>query len=436
MKKILLVFSMFFLGMVVFLSAQSACNTEENRITGLSISGLKRTRLSTAQRPLRKYIGLEADNLDHNDVWASIMDTGILEPLSVEIQTTETGEVILAVQVHDKWSIFPIPVVMVSTGGASAGAAIYDANAFGINDKFFLAALYHSNGWMASAGYIHAPPEGRIPGWNITAAFSREERHDGDQRNKDLRCFDLDTISFRAGLSFNLLENTDLFSVSPYVSFNEKTLRNSEKAMNGPDEGLRLYSAGLGFSLKKSYWDGYLLSQEEAFLMYSYRKGTTESAIRAQPGLSGGLRAAIDGYSYHSLNFRGIWEKSLIPGFRLNLRTGLVFQPDIPILFEVPPYNAQVDILPRSFVARNYAGVSAGLEKYLFKISYGTCSFAAAYQAAYSQGSVLKDCLDHGVMGKFSFYLSRLAIPALGIGATYNVKEGHLQAHFSLGMSF
>jgi hypothetical protein len=187
--------------------------------------------------------------------------------------------------------------------------------------------------------------------------------------------------------------------------------------MNGPDRGLNLFSAGLGFSLSKNSWDGYFLSQEETSLRYTFNK--------------------IQNNSYfQSIQFQGIWEKSLIPGFRLNIRTGLVFEPSVPILFESSPSDAQVAILPRDFSARNYAGISVGLAKYLFKFSAGTLSISAAYQVVYSQGSILEHSLDHGVTGMLSFYLSRLAIPAVGAGFAYNVKEHFLQGSFSMGMSF
>ena len=394
-----------------------ADDSGENLITAISITGLKKTRLSTAERPLRKFIGTEADRLDINEVWAAVMNTGILEPLSVEIRPGIGGENILAVSVHEKWSIFPIPVVMISTAGVSAGGAIFDANAFGLNDKLFIAGIYHSDGWMLTCGYTHAPAGRRIPGWNLGGSFSREERHDRDQSNKDLRRFEQDSISARAGLNFLLIENSDLLSVSSNFSYEEKLLRNSENAMNGPDEGLRMFGTGAGISIGKSNWDGYLLSQESASLHYSFK-------------------AAMSGTVFQSVRFRGVWEKSIVPGFRFNFKTGLLFDPAAPVLLESSPSAAQVSILPRSFSARRYAGASAGLEKYLFKLSAGTFSVSGAYQLVHSHGSILGDSLDHGVAGMFSFYLSRLAIPALGLGASYNIKENYFQGNFSMGMSF
>jgi hypothetical protein len=402
---------LFFLCAASFLTAQS-WDDEGERITALSISGLKRTKLSTAEKPLRKFINVKTDEIDTDEVNAAVLAAGILEPLSVEVE----GQV-LSVTVREKWAIFPVPFAMAGSGTFIAGLAFYDANAFGLNDKFFLAGLYYTGGWAATAGYMHTPPGGWVPGWNSFGIFSREERRDTDQRGGDIRRFELDSASFSAGLNFPLLEDTDLLSAQAQVSFNETIIRNSENAFNGPNEGLRLFGVGGDIIVRKNSWDGYLLSQEAVSLRYSY--GTT-----------------LNGFSYQSLQFRGIWEKPLIPGFRVNLKTGVVFDPDAPVLLESSPSAAQVAILPRNFSARNYAGVSAGLEKYIIKIPVGTVSLLAAYQLVYSQGSVLEDSLDHGVMGMLTFYLSRLAIPAMSMGAAYNVKENYLLGSFSLGVSF
>ena len=405
-----LVFGVLFFFSSSFLTAQN--QNDSVYITSLSITGLKRTRLSTAEQPLKKFIGQRTDQVNMDEVQAAVMAGGILESISAEIR----GQV-LCIEVREKWSIFPVPVFFAGSDRMMGGLAFFDANAFGLNDKFFVAGIFHSDGWAASTGYIHNSPGEHRPGWSGMATFSREERNDRNQNNHVLRRFEHDSISLGAGLSFPLLKNNDMLSVSTRFSFNQKNLREKKKSMNGPDEDLRLYGAGTELSARKSTWDGYLLSQESASLAYTFR-------------------TSFENFSYHSIRFRGIWEKSLIPGFRINLRTGLVYDPDAPILFESSPYSAQVSILPADFSAKNYAGFSAGLEKYIFKIPSGTLSLALAYQIVYSQGSLLEDSFDHGFTGMMFFYLSRLAIPALGFGAAYNVKENYLQGSFALGMSF
>jgi len=407
----------FFFSNGSFLKAQSESeyngyDGEMTRITSISITGLGRTRLSTAERPLRRFIGLEADEVDSNEVLAAIIATGILEPVSVEIE----GQV-LAVEVRERWSIFPIPIVMGGSGGLSGGLAFFDANAFGLNDQFFLAGFYHPNGWMASLGYIRSSRGGRAPGWSAMAAYSRGERHDRDQTSEVLRRFELDTISLRTGLHFPLLKDSDLLSSSMLFSFSDNSLRNRSNALYGPDRSLRLFGTGKDFAIRRNTWDGFFLSQESASIRYA-------------------LYTNFNGVFFQSTRFQGTWERSLIPGFRFNLRTGIVFQPDAPILSESSPGVAQVAILPREFSARNYAGLSAGLEKSILRTAAGTLSISMAYQVVHSHGSILGDSFDHGCFAMLFFYLHRLAIPALGLGVAYNVERNYFQGFFSFGMSF
>ena len=408
----LLFLGIFFFYALSFLGAQSESNDGNERITGISISGLKRTRLSTAERPLQKFIGLPADQVEEDEVRAAILTTGVLEPLSVKAE----GQT-LSVEVREKWAIFPVPVVFAGSGGILAGLAFFDANAFGLADKFSLAGLYQSSSWAVSSGYIHLSPGGHVPGWSAMGIFSRGTQHNRDQDNNDLRRFDFDAVSLNAGLNVPLLKDSDLLSASTQLSFSDISLRNTKQALNGPDGGLRLFGAGEEISIRKSSWDGYLFSQKAASLRYL-------------------CRMPLNSSPFQSIRFQGTWQKSLVPGFRINLQAGLLFDPDAPILAESPPFVAEVAILPRDFSARDYAGGSAGLEKYIVKTPIGTLSVSAAYQLVFSRGSILGTSLDHGVLGMLTFYLNRLAIPALGLGLSYNVTKNYLQGSFALGMSF
>ena len=413
-KGFLLLVFLFFCSVLLLnaISESDSESGEDYRITALYISGLNRTRLATAERPLQRFIGLPVSQVDPYDVRAALLATGILEPLEVEV----TGSV-LSVTLRERWSIFPIPVFMAGSDGLIGGFAFFDANAFGRNDNVFLAGMYGSAGWMASLGYIHAAQGRLIPGWNAIAAFSRQERIDSNQNNEEIRRFDQDGITFTAGLNFPLLQDLNLLSASLLLSYNDRILRDSQNGLNAPEEGLRLFGIGGELSARRSSWDGFFLSQQSTSLRYYYR-------------------TSFDNVSFHSIRLRGVWERSIVPGFRVITRTGIIYEPQAPVLFESSPSAAQVAILPRNFSARNYAGISAGLERYVFRIPAGTLSLSAAYQLVYSQGSILGSSFDHGLMGMLNFYLNRLAIPALGLGVAYNVRENYLQGSFSLGMSF
>ncbi|MDR3341498.1 MAG: hypothetical protein LBT14_01695 [Treponema sp.] len=384
-------------------------------ITAISISGLKRTKLGVAEKPLKKFLGQEVDSLEVHEVHAAIMDTGILEPLSVEIADLLDGEgKALIIVVREKWAIFPLPVVFVGSGGMSVGGFFIDTNALGLNDKFFAGGMYLGAGWMAGGGYMHTAIREGFPGWRVSGFFSQEERHDTDQRDHDIRRFNLDSITGSLGISYPFME---VLNGSLRFSYQEKILRDRDDPVEAPESGARTLGIGAEFGVRKRHWDGYLLSQESASLGYTYQVG-------------------INSPAFHTFEAQGIYEKSLIPGFRLNLRTGMVYSPGVPPLFESSPAAAQVAILPGSFSAQHYAGASLGIEKYLFKLPFGTLSALASYQLVYSHGPLLGDAFDHGVAGALSFYMSKLAIPALGLGIAYNLAARYVQGSFSLGMSF
>jgi hypothetical protein len=388
--------------------------TPEGLITSLSITGLKRTRVTAAEKPLRRFVGGEAAALDINEVKAAVLDTGILEPLSVEIIEDMPGRGnVLAVEVREKWSIFPIPVFFIGSGGMMAGGAFYDANAFGINDKMAAAGMYQSNGWMTTLMYIHSPGGNRAAGWNASFFFSREDREDGNQRDETIRRFSADSLAAAAGLSYQF---TPFAGGSFRLAYTNRMLRKNDEPLLAPSSGAQVLGMGPEFSIRESSWDGYLLSERSAAFSYRYSQG-------------------LNSPSFHSLSFRGIFEKSLLPGFRTSIRSGLLWEPLVPVLFESSPGAAEVNILPLSFSARHYAGLSLGLEKHLFNMSFGAFSVLASWQMVYSNGSILGDQFDYGVSGAFFFYMSKLAIPALGMGAAYNIPAGYAQFSFSLGMS-
>jgi hypothetical protein len=387
---------------------------EARIISALSVEGLKRTKQRAAERPLQKFIGSDVDRLDLDEVRAAVLDTGVLEPLAAAV-IKEKSSYILKVTVREKWSIFPIPIITAGSGGVSFGTFFTDTNAFGLLDKFFAGGMYSSREWMAGGGYMHSS-SGRenFPGWRTTAFFSRKERHDTDQKEEDLRVFYLDSITASAALSFSFLE---IWGLTLGISYGEKILKEGESSFRPPPSDLRILGFETGLSVRKSSWDGYLLSEESASADYTWHPG-------------------IDSPSFHSLRFKVIWEKSIIPGLRFKFRSGGIYAPEVPVLQESSPAIAQVNILPNSFSARNYAGASIGFEKYLFKTSFGTLSASGSWQAVFSHGSILGDQFDQGPAGALSFYMSRLAIPALSIGAAYNLGTGRFQGSFSLGMSF
>jgi hypothetical protein len=386
-------------------------------ITAIHIGGLKRTKVAVAEKPLRRFIGRNAAALDFNEVRAVVLDTGILEPLSVEVVEAEKGN-ILSVEVREKWAIFPVPVFFAGSGGMMAGAAFYDANAFGLNDKMAVMGAYQTNGWIVTTMYIHNPAEDFSAGWRAAVRFVQEEREDVNQKDETIRRFTVDSITASGALLYRF---TTLTGGALHFTYTGHILEPRGDLRRSPAEGSQTFGIGPELMIRESSWDGYLLSERSAAVQYRYSAGVNASGI--------------DSPSFHSLSFRGILEQSIVPGLRVNARSGLLWEPLVPVLSESSPDAAEVGILPRAFSARHYAGLSLGLEKYLFKISHGSLAILTAWQMVYSHGSILGNQFDYGVSGAFSFYLSKLAIPAIGVGFAYNIPADFFQFSFSMGVS-
>lgn len=390
---------------------------ETGIIKYIEVIGLKRTKPHIARYPLEKFLGREGDSLDLNEVMAVVLDTMVLEPVTAELIEKEDG-LILRVTVEEKWSIFPVPLFMINSGEINAGLFLADTNAFGIQDITALGGMYGSSGWLTMVLYQHTPARKGLPGWSTSFAYSRRNKEDTDRNQKIQRSYTMDYLIFFLGLNYPFANN---FSASVSSSFNNYSLKKIDEAKNPPSQGAMILDFNSRVSFRTSNWDGYLLSGKSFSLGYKYNLN-------------------FSGPSFHSMEYRGVFEQPIVPGFRVNLRAGGIWiteaNPDIDPLFEDSPMGAQIDILPWKFSARRYAGFSAGLEKYLFVTRWGTLSVLGSWQTVFSYGPISGFEFDHGPSGGIRFYLKKLALPALGGGAAYNMNSGRFQFAFFIGMDF
>jgi hypothetical protein len=92
--------------------------------------------------------------------------------------------------------------------------------------------------------------------------------------------------------------------------------------------------------------------------------------------------------SRHSFSFKGIYEKTIIPGFRASVRSGGNFRPGTPPLLESTPDEAEITIFPGRFPP----GIMRGFR-------FATISLYDTGQIAHSNGPIIGDRFDYGVTG-------------------------------------
>ena len=394
---------------------QTAGESFSETVVSIEVIGLKRTKLHVAKYPLEKFLGQKRSEINENDVIAAVKDTGVIEPVSAEFVDTGAG-FILRVTVEEKWSIFPFPFVYAGSNGESNfGLFFCDFNAFGLRDMAVFGGTYGSNGWSAFLMYNNTPDRGGIPGWTIVALFNQKDNEDVDRHENTIRAYTADSLRASFGLNYTFKE---IFTTSFTFSFSGIFLEDNDVLLNNlPGKEAVYIGFNPGISVRSSDWDGFFLSNQSVSFDYTYN-------------------LAISGSSFHQIEFRGNYEKSIFPGFRTVLKGGASWKSTNDSLFEDGQNKAQVNILPKNYSAFYYTGLSAGLEKYLVKFKWGTLSVLGSWQCVFSGGDITGLKFDHGPSGGFLIYLSRVALPAIGTGLSYNMVSGLYQFSFSVGMSF
>ena len=396
--------------------AEAHNNGIEHRITGISVSGLKRTKLRVIERPLQKFIGTDERDININDVYAIIEDTGILEPVSIEITDNqeEAGKT-LAITVREKWSIIPSPYFGFDSDNWVVGGAVFDSNAFGLRDAMLVMGTYGKNSWSAMFMYISTPNTVGDFGFSVGAHVLSQNTEHTEQTGKEvLRRFNTRTISPSFALMYSL---TELLTPRIGISYRNSVLRDTEDPVNAPDDGMQAIIITPGIGMRHTSWDGYLLGVKSATLRYHYS-------------------IVFGGNNVQSLSLDSVFNHSIVPGFRFTAKSGLQFTffADEPY-FESSPVSA-VNILASTYSAAHYAGLSLGLEKYLFRFKYGTFALAAAYQNVFSRGNLLGNQFDHGPATTLKMYFSRIAVPGIEIGIAYNAARDKYRFAFNMSGSF
>jgi len=404
---------LFFIFIILF-SANPIYSQDENEtITSMEIIGLGRTKLFIVENALEKFIGQKRNDFDQNEVFAAIVNMSVLEPILVELVNTTNG-LILQVTVKEKWSIFPLPIAFVGSRGFNFGVFFIDTNAFGQRDMAVIGGALGSNGWTAMAMYNHTANRKGVPGLSCAFMYNRHDYESVDRFETPYRFYSTDRIRLSLGLNYKFFE---ILTSSFSVSFANISIVQNDNAYNSPEEGVMLLSFRPGLSIGKNSWDGIFLLQQSISLDYCYYYG-------------------ILGSSYNQVEYKANYEHSLIPGFRLIAKSAGSWKSAKDPLFEDGPQKAQVNILPSNYSSMNYAGLSLGLEKYLFKNNWGILSVHASWQCVFSYIKISDLEFDHGPSAGILFYLSQIALPAIGVDIAYNVVSELFQFSFSLGMSF
>lgn len=406
-------------------SASLAAMAAENghTITAIRVNGLKRTREKVVQNLLADVLNARSDSLDRSGITARLLETGIFENIKLDVVPGVDGAV-LSVSVDEKWSVIPVPVFVASSDGLTAGGAIIDANAFGLNDKLFLVGLMLPGGWMASGAWVDTPASRRGAGWTVSLFVSSRDERVADETDNDIARFHTEAAAAALALKFPLpqkIQGRLPISASAAAAWKTRRASDADKDPLETPGSASAAAAQLNLSSSSSAWDGVFVISRSADLEYSYNFGIGSSSW-------GEARASAE------------LQRSIIPGLKGVAKGTVSGQFGENDVFRKKSDEIPVSILPPAYAADALAGFSAGLEARALQLPAAVVSVLAAWQCA-STGtgagtSALAETLrfDHGVASGIRLYISKVAIPAMDIGASYNLTTGFYRMSFGIGM--
>lgn len=382
-------------------------------ITAVRVEGLKRTRPAMVRRLLAEFEGVDAATLDKERVALVLLDTGLFEDVRVDANAEDgSGGRALQVTVSEKWSVIPVPAFAATADGITAGAAVIDANAFGLADTLVAVGLVLPTGWMASAAYVDSSADARSPRLSYSAYVSRQDRRVQDERSAELARWASSELDLSFSAEFPLLRGAGL---SAGIAFRERAAEAADGSAFSPPPPGRAVAGKAGAFYRSTSWDGVFISEASAYLQASWSYG-------------------LEGASWPAAEFRSRWELPFVPGFRARLSAAGIWAPDSPAVFESDPFAAGTALLPGRFAAASLAGAEAGLELRALKLPFGSVSALASYQAAAARGSRVGDVLAYGPAAGLRLYIAKVAVPAVDVGAAWNLATGIPRFSFGIGM--
>ena len=388
----------------------------EGFITSFEITGLKRTKISVVEKALSRFIGLKEAEIDQNMIHAAIVNTGVLEPLSIEIRDTEdNNSKVLFVDVAEKWSLFPIPMFTTNSNGyISGGLMIMYANAFGIADSTLIGGFYGNAGMSSVFLYNHNAQKKGLPDWSVFLIYELLERKITDQ--KDNIFHQWVAHSTQPILKFSYPFFDDTLKASFGLGYEGYFLTADKNDYFPPEKSVMGIIINPAISYEKNIYDGFFMVSRLVALEYKGRIG-------------------INSINTHTIEVKSKYEKSIFPGFKLCIQTAISYF-DNNELFSLLRPSDFASILPRYYGTNTYFGGRMGLEKGLFRWKYIVPSVSLDYQLVGSKNPDLGWNFDHGPSVGIIFYLPRIAFPASAINFNYNVARNYFNIGYALGASF
>ena len=384
----------FLCGFILFFAF--ACSAHCFTVTHISVSGLKRTKESYIQSVLSEFTGLDSEKIDFHRIETVLEEQGLFCEYSVSLN--EEAECI-EIAVKEKWSFLAAPFAAYTNDGIMAGGIVMDQNAFGRRCNLMVGGTYASSYSTAMIQLSKSAVDLHHPGFSIFATYQRKEIEICDLDDTALWEYDAHKLDFEFSLNEKFSSNFTAGFGGKYISF-----------LSVDDDFTSVHQFTFNPTVKYSAcdWNGYFLS---------------ESYVEAKLAIGGNT----DGDFVLSDTVHAFLQKPIVPRLRYSVDIGFYFEYVENRLYQKNRQSFTNNIIPSNFVSENFQTLDVTLEGAVLKTKMMTVSLFETFQAVCTKAYSGEWDFCYGPGGGLKVYLSKINLPACGVGLYYNVPKNSVQ---------
>lgn len=369
------------------------------KISNIEITGLERTRVSTVLRIIELEIGDTITSDDLTEIEQKLLKAEIFVN-NIEIELKETSQLYadLIITLEDKWTIVPIPVVVVSSSTFLLGGVFIESNLLGLNHSLVSGHFY--NGKKVNGFASWEMPENGIGSLAISVNYTVGETSYYDFNENEVEVDESsDKFGFKIRLKRVIVSNI-------YINLGVKEEYYDSDFYNYFDTGITYDNVVI-----KPYFQEGLQATFENSIRNKLTTGKFENIILTSVDYSKVL-------GNHLINGIVGYGKSFTPGAN-------------PILFGGDK-GARV-IKSKSVKVDSFFNAQTKLELKIVDLNWGYITIPIYYEAGVAEASFASLYYYHGPGSGLSFYLKKVAFPAFGFNYTYDIHQGNYNFSIALG---
>lgn len=368
-------------------------------ISKIVISGLERTKESTVLKIIKFKSGDLISSDDIPDIEQKLLKEEIfVNNIEIKLKETSLSNADLIIRLEDKWTIVPIPVVVVSSSSFLLGGVFIESNLLGLNHSLVTGHFY--NGKKVNGFASWEIPENKIGTLSLSLnyTFGETSYYDFDENEVEI-----DKSSDRVGIKVRFKRD---ITNSLYFNVGIKEELYDKDFYTYLDTGITYDNV----IIKPFFQEGI--------------QGSIENSIRnkfATSSFENIIKASID----HS---------KVIGNHLLNstISCGKSFNPEDNSILFGGEKGARV-IKSKSVKVENYLMTQTKIELKIADLNWGYITIPIYYEGGVVEASFASKYYYHGPGAGASLYLKKVAFPAFGFNYTYDVHQNNYNFSVALG---